>query len=1013
MPTIYGDIETFSRLNLKECGTYVYATDPSTDLHFFCYAVDDDEVQVWRPGDPVPAPFAAVTVAGNAYNWWNWSFERNIYTAILIPRYGFAPIPLENQYCAQRLALANAYPAELGLCCEALGLLYRKDPEARKAMLRLAQPKKHKYKTTEAREQDLALLLRRCICDVESLRACSRHPRMHPLSPGERQVMLLDAKINRRGVRLNVPFVEAGRALAIAERNGVNVRLNELSSGVITSVFQRDKILTAVNACGHNMTKLNKRAVAATLAHKPEGYVRELLVLRQRGALNSALKFKKMLAHADAIEQRLRDVLRYHGAHTGRWSSIGPQVHNMSRNDAEFPASLIDAVLAGDRDELARWGNPLTVLAGLVRAALCAAEGHRLYWGDFAAVESRVLAWFAGEEWKLAAFREYDASGDERLHPYRQIAARMLHKDVLNISKGERQKGKFCELACGFGGSVGAWRNIIEDPRSDAEIKADIWQWREAHPQTRVFWDRLGRAVRIAIRCGQAIRVNPAPAPSVIAAFDGYALTIELPSGRTIRYPGARLVPNNKFEDGDPDIEYLDNSKGLWRYKRAWFGIFVENVVSGTARDLLAGALLRADARGWPIVFHCHDEITVEAADGILTEQDLLALMLEPPAWAASLPLGGKVHSGQTYFEGPATAEPPAAIEPIEVETAGKIKIADETEVSVERALDAYVAEAPRLPNTKAVEQGAAELFLANLDHNNAPLTALVSLPLDSSNHVSCPFHDDPNPSCSIYPDHFYCHGCQRRGDRIDWLTQVEGMTRAEALEALYGWDAPTTPEQQQSADKKLAFVREIWNATQPLAGTIGEKYLAETRGIAVGKLPSTIKSVLRFHPSCVFGAGERHPCIVALMHDPLTDTAVGLHRIGLRQDNGVVHKLDRKALGHMGVVKLWPVDGSNQLVVGEGIETVLAAATHIPYRGQPLTPAWSAVAKGGLARLPVLPNVTTLIQLVDHDANNEGQNAAARGRRMWEAAGRKVVPLIPKQVGWDFNDVVLSRRPM
>jgi Toprim domain/CHC2 zinc finger len=511
------------------------------------------------------------------------------------------------------------------------------------------------------------------------------------------------------------------------------------------------------------------------------------------------------------------------------------------------------------------------------------------------------------------------------------------------------------------------------------------------------------------MRTKQAVRVNPPPAPSVIAAFDGHTLTLELPSGRIIPYPGARLVPNNKFEDGDPDVEYLDNSKGKWRYKRAWFGIFVENVVSGTARDLLAAALLRADARGWSIVHHCHDEITIEAPDGTLTEQDLLALMLESPAWAAGLPLGGKVHSGPIYFEGPATAEPPATVEPREVEVAGKIKIEDETEIEVEHALDAFIAEAPGLPNTKEVEQGAAEMFLANLDANTAPLTALVSMPMDSSNRVSCPFHDDLNPSCSIYPDHFFCHACQRRGDRIDWLIQVEGMTRVEAMEALYAWDAPPTPDQQQSADEKIAFVREIWNATQPLAGTIGEKYLAETRGIDVSKLPLTIKSVLRFHPNCVFGSGTHRPCIVALMRDPVTDAAVGIHRIGLESRDGKIVKLDRKALGHMGVVKLWPLDGSDRLVVGEGIETVLAAATRIAYRGAPLTPAWSAVAKCGLTHLPVLPGVATLIQLVDHDTNNEGQNAAARGRRTWEAAGRKVIPLIPKQVSWDFNDVVLK----
>jgi DNA polymerase len=734
---VFEDIETYSDCDLGAHGAYRYATDPNTDVFFICFAIDDSPVQTWRPGDPVPSVF--VEPLADKYVWDNWSFERYIHEFILTLRYGFAPIPLERTDCAERLALANAYPAKLGLRCEALDLPYRKDPQAHKAMLRLSQPRKHKYKTAEARERDLALLHERCKTDVESTRAAYNDPRLQPLSPKERSIQLLDARINRRGVRLNVPFVEAAHALAIKERNAVNVRLSELSSGVIKSVYQRDKIIAAVNACGHNMTKLTKRAVAATLAHKPEDHVRKLLVLRQRGALNNAQKFKKMLAYADPAEQRLRDVLRYHGAHTGRWASIGPQVHNMGRNDAEFPASLIDAVLADDRSALARFGNPLTVLAGLVRAALCAADEHKLYWVDFAAIESRVLAWFANETWKLDTFRQYDASGDERLHPYRQIAARMLRKDVLTITKGERQKGKFTELACGFGGSVGAWRNIIEDPRTDAEIKADIYQWRDAHPLTQVFWKRLMRTACTAIRNrGAAIRVNPPPAPSIVAAFDGYTLALELPSGRTIPYPGARLVPNNKFEDGDPDIEYLDNSKGLWRYKRAWFGILVENVVSGTARDLLAAALLRADARGWNVVFHCHDEITIEAPDGTVTEQDVLALMLEPPPWAAGLPLGGKVHSGRIYFEGPATAEPPVLAEPIEVD------------VEVERALDAFIADAPELPNTKEVEQGAAEMFLVNLDRNTAPLPALISLPLDSSNRVSCPFRTRRAASISI-----------------------------------------------------------------------------------------------------------------------------------------------------------------------------------------------------------------------------------------------------------------------
>jgi hypothetical protein len=146
-------------------------------------------------------------------------------------------------------------------------------------------------------------------------------------------------------------------------------------------------------------------------------------------------------------------------------------------------------------------------------------------------------------------------------------------------------------------------------------------------------------------------------------------------------------------------------------------------------------------------------------------------------------------------------------------------------------------------------------------------------------------------------------------------------------------------------------------------------------------------------------------------MRDPITAVPVGIHRIGLAVENGAVVKLDRMALGRMGVVMFWPMNGSGQLVVGEGIETVLAAATRVSYRGAPLTPAWSAVARGGLGQLPVLPRVERLILLVDNDENGEGQRAAEQCRRAWKTTGRITVPLIPKQRGWDFNDVVLGRK--
>jgi DNA polymerase len=996
---VYWDVETFSQCSVKERGAHIYASDPTTDIFFFSYAIDDGEVQVWRPGDPLPEPFANPT--SYKFTSDNWEFERTIHAQILVKRYGFPPIPIENQDCAQRLALANAYPAELGLRCEALDLPYRKDPEARKAMLRLSRPqtakKRKKPADPAARERDLALLLERCKNDVRATRAASNSPRLRPLLPEEREQLLLDAKINARGICANSAFLEAMRTLAVQERNAVNVRLNELTAGVVTSVDQVAKIKDAVNAHGHTMTSVNKRSVSATLAHQPDDFVRELLELRQRGAYASVRMAKRLLGYADPADDRIRGWGRIYGAGPGRWSSPGPQLHNLKRNDAEYPASLVDALIAGDYAELARYGNPLAVAAELSRAALHAKTGHVLVCGDLSAIESRIPAWFAGEEWKIAAFNGYDSSGDERLHPYRQTAARMLRKDVLTISKAERQLGKGAELACGFGGSVGAWRRIAhdEDVRSDAEVLAIIKQWRDAHPAIRTFWRELAQAARVAIRTGRPILVAAAPRPPIIAAFDGYALSLTLPSGRAINYPGARLSPNTKFEDGDPDIEFFDNARGQWKPARAWFGTLVENVVQGCARDLLAAALLRFEARGLPVVFHCHDEVVIEVPEDTVSEQEVLAILLDSPNWAAGLPLGGKVHSGPLYLEAPATGEPSPP----------------KDEEIVERAVDAFVADAVRLPDTKEVEQGAEDDFLTSLGTATAPLTDFVSLPMDAGGRVSCPFHEDWEPSCRIYVDHFHCYGCGARGDRVEWLTRVEGMTKAEAIAALQDWSGPTSTDQQHDVATRCAFALEIWNAAQPIADTIGERYLSETRAIDVSKLPPTIHEALRFHPRCVFGARTYQPCLIALMRDPVTDAPIGVHRIGLAQEDGIVIKLDRMALGRMGVVKLWPMNGDGQLVIGEGIETVLAAATRISYRGAPLTPAWSAVAKGGLGRLPVLPRIERLVLLVDHDENGEGQRAAEQCRRIWKSANRITVPLIPKQRGWDFNDVVLGRK--
>jgi DNA polymerase len=362
------------------------------------------------------------------------------------------------------------------------------------AVSRPVQNRKRKSTTMPVWNEDpdkLALLYERCKLDVITTRAVWQSLKLKHLSAGERYYQIEDGVINGRGVRCDRAFVTAARDLATRERIAINLKLQELTCGNITSVDQSKRFLDAINTRGHAMTTLNKRVVAQVLANKPDDYVRQLLELRRTGARAAVNKFKRMLAYASPLDDRMRGTLRMYGAGPGRWSGLGPQLQNLKKNESNLPLDVVDSIRIGNRSGIAQYGNPLSLLGDVSRAALCASPGMELKSGDFSAIESVVLAWLAGEQWKLLAYKTYQQAGDTTLEPYRVIARKMLHKPVdAEINSPERQLGKGAELASGFGGSVGAWRRIMPyDPRSDHEIRAIIQQWRSAHPATRKFWN--------------------------------------------------------------------------------------------------------------------------------------------------------------------------------------------------------------------------------------------------------------------------------------------------------------------------------------------------------------------------------------------------------------------------------------------------------------------------------------------------------------------------------------------
>jgi hypothetical protein len=332
MQSLYWDSETRSAVSLHECGSHIYASHVSTQVLCVFYAINETDPQQWLPSSPPPAAF--LEAAREPHNWQlishNFEFENLVLEKILVPRHGFQPIPLNTQHCTQRLALANAYPAELDLLAQALGLPYRKDLAARKAMHAVSRPKAQRNRkptTVPTWDEDpakLQLLYERCKLDVITTRAVWQSPKLKPLPAIERGYMLLDAGINARGIRCDRVFTTSAGDLAIRERTVINLKLQELTHGTITSVDQAKRFLAAINARGRAMTTMNKRAVAQVLTSKPDDYVQQLLELRQTGARAAVNKFKRMLAYAAPADDRMRGTSRIYGAGPGRWAGLGP-----------------------------------------------------------------------------------------------------------------------------------------------------------------------------------------------------------------------------------------------------------------------------------------------------------------------------------------------------------------------------------------------------------------------------------------------------------------------------------------------------------------------------------------------------------------------------------------------------------------------------------------------------------------------------------------------------------------
>ena len=646
------DLETYSSADITKTGAFKYAEAPDFEILLLACAWDDGPVQVidMTGREPVTdertaakAAALASVVAGitdpdTVKVAHNSAFERACLT-----RYLGRDLPPEEWEDTMILAAMNGLPLSLDAAGAALELRDQKIREGTALISYFCKPCKPTIANggrTRNRPEHAPDKWERfkayCKRDVEVEQAIYRRLRSFPVTDFERKVWALDARINERGVRIDTGLVAAAIAQneAFTTRRMAEMRrLTGLENP--NSVAQlKDWLETA----GMSADSLNKAAVLELKDKATDPTTRRVLELRQQLGKTSVTKYEAMQS-AVCADGRVRGLLQYYGAgRTGRWAGRLVQVQNLPQNHLAGLALVRELVRERDLETLELCFDSVPdVLSQLIRTAFVAGEGNIFHVADYSAIEARVIAYLAGEKWRMDVFR---SGGDI----YCSSASAMFRVPVVKhgVNGHLRQKGKIAELACGYGGGVGALRAFGADKMglTEEEMQDIVTQWRAASPAIPRFWrDAESAAVRAINNPG---RTTTVPC-GVKYRRDGDALRCRLPSGRILSYWDAKL-------DTDGSICFMGQNQTTRRWEKTgtWGGKLVENIVQAYARDCLAVAMVRLAEEGWKICFHVHDEVIVEAPTGTSWEQ-VAEVMGRPIDWAPGLLLRGDGYSTPFY----------------------------------------------------------------------------------------------------------------------------------------------------------------------------------------------------------------------------------------------------------------------------------------------------------------------------------------------------------------------------
>lgn len=641
------DLETYSSVNLGKCGLHKYAQSPDFAVLLFGYSLDGGPVEVidLTGGDKLPEWLAAaLTDDGYRKHAYNAAFEW-----YCLSRYLGRELPVSQWRDTMLHGLYLGYPAGLAALGKVLGLAddKRKMAAGKSLIQYFCVPDKAGNRRLPRDDPDKwALFTEYNRQDVVTEMEIGRRLAPFPVPDFVQKQWETDLLINARGVALDRELIDG--ALWIDRQ--VKGRLTEEAQRLtgIANPGSRAQLLSWLQSElpeGQSPEDLKKDTVSQLLAvGVGNEKVSRVLELRQQLGKTSTSKYEAM-ERAMGEDGRARGLLQFYGANrTGRWAGRLIQVQNLPRTYLS-PVPLARELVKGRKEEALRllYGNVPDALSQLIRTALVPGPGKIFADADFSAIEARVVAWLAGEEWVLEVFRSHGKI-------YEATASQMFGVPIDQIRKGNpeyalRQKGKVATLALGFGGNAGALINMgaLKMGLAEEELPEIVRRWREANPNICRYWKKVEGAALATLRTGR-----PNAAGRVQFSLQGSAdgqvfLTAALPSGRSLYYahPG---IGAGKFGEA---VTYwgVQQSSRRWECLDTWGGKLTENIVQATARDILAEAIDRLEAAGYPVVFHIHDEVVIEAEDLGDAEsngaqlRDIARIMGAPVSWAPGLPL--------------------------------------------------------------------------------------------------------------------------------------------------------------------------------------------------------------------------------------------------------------------------------------------------------------------------------------------------------------------------------------